>query len=110
MVNRSRLRLSSTAAIILFVNYPFPVKESSTDPNNDIITWKWDAVAPATEETTGTVSGQLKDASYPVEGKRPTDIGGTLQFSAPGEYKIGLTVTDATDLGNHAEKDGKGYS
>ena len=87
-----------------FVNYPFPVKESSTDPNNDIITWKWDAVAPATEETTGTVSGQLKDAAYPVEGKRPTDIGGTLQFSAPGEYKIGLTVTDATDLSNHAEK------
>lgn len=87
-----------------FVNYPFPVKESSTDPNNDIITWKWDAVTPATEETTGTVSGQLKDAAYPVEGKRPTDIGGTLQFSAPGEYKIGLTVTDATDLSNHAEK------
>lgn len=87
-----------------FVNYPFPVKESSTDPNNDIVTWKWDAVTPATEETTGTVSGQLKDAAYPVEGKRPTDIGGTLQFSAPGEYKIGLTVTDATDLSNHAEK------
>ena len=87
-----------------FVNYPFPVKESSTDPNNDIVTWKWDAVAPATEETTGTASGQLKDAAYPVEGKRPTDIGGTLQFSAPGEYKIGLTVTDATNLSDHAEK------
>lgn len=87
-----------------FVNYPFPVKDASTDPNNDIIKWQWDKVVPASEETTGAVSGTLNNAEYPAEGNKPTNIGGTLQFSAPGEYKIGLAVTDATNLSNHTEK------
>lgn len=87
-----------------FVNYPFPVKDASTDPNNDIIKWQWDKVVPASEETTGAVSGTLNNAEYPAEGNKPTNIGGTLQFSAPGEYKIGLAVTDATNLTNHTEK------
>lgn len=50
------------------------------------------------------MSGSLQNATYPAGGNKPTNIGGTLQFSAPGEYKIGLTVTDATDLSDHTEK------
>ena len=87
-----------------FVNYPFPVKDASTDPNDDIVSWVWDAVVPASEDVTGTVSGGLQNATYPAGGNKPTNIGGTLQFSAPGEYKIGLTVTDATSLSDHTEK------
>lgn len=92
-----------------FVDYPLNVSESSTDPNDDIVTWKWGAVTVTDEEgnevTASGVSGTLKDGTLPVGGSnRPSGIGGSLTFDAPGEYHISLKVTDATNLSDESTK------
>lgn len=92
-----------------FVDYPLNVSESSTDPNDDIVTWKWGAVTATDEEgnevAASGVSGTLKDGTLPVGGSnRPSGIGGSLTFDAPGEYHISLKVTDATNLSDESTK------
>lgn len=91
-----------------FVNYPLAVKDASTDPNDDIINWTWGPVMSIAEDGTETpatgATGNLANATYPPNGSKPGNIGGTLSFDAPGEYKISLTVTDATKNTDAASK------
>lgn len=92
-----------------FVNYPLALSDASTDPNDDIVSWVWGDVTM--EDETGAqvpaagVTDALRDAAYQVGSTgKPADIGGTLTFSAPGIYKVGLTVTDATKLTDQTSK------
>ena len=92
-----------------FVNYPLALSDASTDPNDDIVSWVWGDVTM--EDETGAqvpaagVTDVLRDAAYQVGSTgKPADIGGTLTFSAPGIYKVGLTVTDATKLTDQTSK------
>ena len=91
-----------------FVNYPLTVKDGSTDPNDDIVTWVWGDVMTTGEDGTQIpatgVSDGLKDATYPPNGSKPTNIGGSLTFQQPGEYTFGLTVTDATGQSDSTEQ------
>lgn len=92
-----------------FVDYPLNVSDSSTDPNNDIVTWTWGKITSIDEEgnevAANGVSGSLKGGTLPAGStSKPSGIGGTLTFGAPGEYDIHLTVTDATKLSDEAVK------
>ncbi|WP_440977657.1 S-layer homology domain-containing protein [Sedimentibacter sp. LTW-03] len=71
-----------------YPNESVPIKDKSTDPNNDIVTWTW--TKPTINKDDGTpaaVSGNLS-------GKN----GGSLTFSKEGTYDVSLSVKDYTNL------------
>lgn len=92
-----------------FLGRATSVKDASTDPNDDIITWKWSdiKVQKTTEPDDGSdpvTSWETPDAGTFTKKnlqdytglKKPNTVDGTLTFTQKGVYQIGLTVTDAT--------------
>lgn len=65
-----------------FVNYPFPVKDASTDPNGQILFLGYGRRSASFGRCNGYVSAALQNATYPAGGNKPTNIGGTLRLSS----------------------------
>ncbi|MEG2119858.1 MAG: hypothetical protein RRY53_05830, partial [Pseudoflavonifractor sp.] len=83
-----------------FMDTPTAVRDASTDPNNDIVRWQWDAIQRVETNgkltpATGCTKNGLQDGSGIT---KPSSVDGTLSFAKKGLYQLGLTVTDATDF------------
>lgn len=78
-----------------YPNESVPVKDMSTDPNNDIVQWTW---------TKPTVN---KDDGKPVSvsGNLSGNAGGSLTFSKEGTYDISLKVRDYTGFEDSITKE-----
>lgn len=71
-----------------YPNESVPIKSTSTDPNNDIITWEW--TKPLINKDDGTAAA--------VSGNLSGENGGSLTFSKEGTYDVTLKVRDYTGL------------
>lgn len=101
-----------------FLNRATNVKDASTDPNDDIISWDWadikvqattesdDGSEPVTSwETPASGSYTQKNLKDYTGSKKVSSVDGSLTFSQKGLYQIGLTVTDATGLSDTTYKE-----
>ncbi len=80
-----------------YPNESIPVKDMSTDPNNDIVQWAW--TKPSVNKDDGTavsISGSLSGSS-----------GGNLTFTNEGTYDISLKVRDYTGFEDTITKEVK---
>lgn len=98
-----------------YMNYDTKFTDASTDPNNDIVDWKWipaieyyEEVVDENGDSTGEdewipavlgthYTGSLTNQTRSTSGAYTT-AAGTLQFKTYGTFRIHLTVTDATGL------------
>ncbi|MGD9678890.1 MAG: hypothetical protein AB7V16_11170 [Vulcanibacillus sp.] len=69
-----------------YPNESIPIKDMSTDPNNDIVQWTW--TKPTINKDDGTVAS--------VSGSLSGNSGGNLTFTKEGTYDITLKVKDYT--------------
>lgn len=98
-----------------YMNYDTTFTDASTDPNDDIVDWKWapeieyfEEVLDENGDSTGEgewipavagthYTGSLTDQTRNINGGYTT-AAGTLQFKVYGTFRIHLTVTDVTGL------------
>lgn len=98
-----------------YMNYDTKFTDASTDPNDDIVEWKWtpqieyfEEVLDENGDSTGEgewipavpgthYTGSLNDQTRNINGSYTT-AAGTLQFKVYGTFRIHLTVTDVTGL------------
>lgn len=92
-----------------FIGRATSVKDASTDPNDDITSWKWSDVKVQKESEDGSTSWETaadgtvtkKNLQDYTGVKKVSSVDGTLTFSEKGLYQIGLEVTDATGFSDN---------
>ncbi|WP_326910681.1 family 16 glycoside hydrolase [Sedimentibacter sp. MB31-C6] len=80
-----------------YPNESIPIKDMSTDPNDDIVQWTW------TKPTINKDDGMPASLSGNLNGKN----GGSLTFREEGTYDISLKVRDYTGLEDSITKEVK---